>query len=273
MTKAAAAVCAVEREPVMDHMRLANGILMPQMGIGIVDTFGAKAAEDAVKAAIEAGFRHICSSMIYGREKSIARGIRNSGIKREELFMTAVLWNDDIRTNRARQAFRQSLAELETDYVDMYMVNWPVDGFEKAWKSILDYYAEGRIRSLGVRNFQLKHIKSLMRETGVLPHMIQTESCIHFRDRKFREFCGEKNIAMSVWDPPCSAELYRKLAPLSERLGREQQQIVIRSCIQSGFAVMPKATGRESIFAGLSALDFKLSDHDMAIIAEAYRDE
>ena len=149
-----------------------NGVSIPQVGLGVFRTESGEDTVNAVKWAIEAGYRHIDTAKAYGNEKSVGDGIKACGVAREELFITTKLWNEDTRQGRAKEAFEESLEKLQTDYIDLYLIHWPANGYEKAWKDMEEIYKTGKVKAIGVSNFNIHHLETLSKIWEVVPQTI-----------------------------------------------------------------------------------------------------
>ena len=261
----------------METIILNNGVKIPQLGLGVYLTKDGPDTVNSVKWALEAGYRHIDTAMIYGNEKSVARGIKESGIKREDIFITTKLWNEDIRQGRTLEAFEKSLDALETDYVDLYLIHWPADGYEKAWKEMEKIYKSGRARAIGVSNFEVHHLETLMKNATVKPAVNQIESHPYFTNQPLIDYCRDMDIVTEVWSPlggtGGNVLENETLKALAEKYGKSPAQIVIRWDIQRGVVVMPKSTHKDRIASNMQVFDFELSDDDMAIISELNKNE
>ena len=156
----------------MHYVQLNQGNKIPQLGLGVYQTADGQQTMDAVCWALEAGYRHIDTAKIYGNEKSVGDAIRESKIPRQQIFLTTKLWNDDIRAGRTEEAFNESLAALQTDYIDLYLIHWPAEGFTEAWTAMEKLYKQGRIRAIGVSNFHKCHLDELEKRADVMPTLI-----------------------------------------------------------------------------------------------------
>ena len=256
--------------PSIPVVRLNSGTTIPQLGLGVFKAHNGNQAENAVKWALEAGYRHIDTAMIYGNEESVGSAIKKSDIPREEIFLTTKLWNDDIRKGRIREAFHESLAQLQTDYVDLYLIHWPADGYAQAWIEMETLYAEGKIRAIGVSNFQIHHLKSLAKIAKVVPAVNQIESHPYFHNQEVSNYCRENSIAVQVWSPlgGTGGNLLEDdtLAVLARRYGKSPAQIVLRWHIQRGVIVIPKSIHKNRIFSNIDIFDFELAKEDMFTI-------
>lgn len=254
----------------MNYVQLKNGVKIPQLGLGVFQTLEGEQTVNAVKWALEAGYRHIDTAKIYGNEKSVGIGLRESGVKRSDVFLTTKLWNEDIRQRRAKEAFEESLAALQTDYIDLYLIHWPADGYEQAWADLEELYAAGKIKAVGVSNFQKSHLEQLEKSSNLLPAVNQIESHPYFTNRELIDFCREKDIAVEVWSPlgGTGGNLLRDktLTELAQKHGKTPAQIVLRWDIQRNVIVIPKSTHRERIISNQELFDFELSDQEMQTI-------
>lgn len=254
----------------MNCIRLNNGVNIPQMGLGVYQTSDGEQTEQAVKWALEAGYRHIDTARIYGNEKSVGIGMKDSKIPRNEIFLTTKLWNEDIRRGRAKEAFEESLEALQTDYIDLYLIHWPAQGYEKAWEALAELYDEGRIKAVGVSNFQRSHLEELEKSAGICPAVNQIESHPYFNNQDLIDYCFGKGIAAEVWSPlgGTGGSLLQddSLCRLAGKYERTPAQIVLRWDIQRGVVVIPKSTHKERIISNKAVFDFELSEGDMKLI-------
>lgn len=259
---------------IQDCTTLRNGVRMPWFGLGVWRANHAAELDAAVKAAIRNGYAHIDTASIYGNEDGVGRAIASSGVPRGDLFITTKLWNADHVKGRAAviQALKESLKRLKMDYVDLYLIHWPVKGkLERtieAWRTMIDMQKEGLIRSIGVSNFHVHHIEALEKATGVLPDVDQVELHPLLSQLPLREWCAARSIQMEAYSPLLSGHLadIPEVVPIAEKHGRTPAQIVLRWDIQNGIAVIPKSTRPERIAENAQIFDFALTDEDMAAI-------
>ena len=248
---------------------LRNGVVMPVPGLGVAYTSD-EDAEKAVLWALEAGCRHVDTAKIYANEGGVGRAIAASGIPREDIFVTTKLWNDDMRNNRQREAFEQSLKDLGLDYVDLYLIHWPVGNFVESWKIMEDILASKRTRAIGVSNFQIHHLKELWRASGEIPAVNQIESHPLLTQYPLLEYCAEKDIACQAWSPlggEGGAVLKEEaVVSVAAKHGKSPAQVVLRWDLQRGIVPLPRSTRKERIISNLDIFDFELDDADMAAI-------
>ena len=255
---------------IQSTIMLNNGTVIPQVGLGVFQTPDGSTTVQAVETALAAGYRHIDTAMIYGNEKSVGEGIRRSGVPRSDIFLTTKLWNDDIRAHRAPAAFEESLERLGVDYVDLYLIHWPADGWQQAWDDLQTIYASGRAKAIGVSNFQAHHIEELLKNSSVTPAVDQIESSPQFTNQELIDFLGTQGIAVEAWSPlgGTGGNLLTDptLAEIGAQYGKSPAQTVIRWHIQRGIVVLPKSVHEERIRQNFDVFDFSLSDSDMAAI-------
>ena len=249
-----------------------NGVQIPQLGLGVFQTPDGKATSQAVTWALQAGYRHIDTAMIYGNEESVGQGIRDSGLKRRDVFLTTKLWNDDIRSGRAKEAFEESLDRLGTDYVDLYLIHWPAQGWQQAWQDMEELYRQRRVRAIGVCNFQQHHLEELHSISSTKPAVNQIESSPQFVNQELIDYChGELRIDVEAYSPlggtGGSVLSDPRLESISRRVGRSPAQVVLRWHIQRGLIVIPKSTHQERIEQNAQVFDFALDEDDMKAIS------
>lgn len=255
------------------NLQLNNGVSIPQLGFGVFRAEDGAETENAVRWALEEGYRHIDTAKIYGNEASVGRAIQSSGLSREDVFLTTKLWTKDIRAGRTREAFEESLYALGTDYVDLYLLHWPAEGFSKAWADMEKLLQEGRIRAIGVSNFHQHHLEQLFQTAKILPAVNQIESHPYLTNQPLIDYCQNHGMQVEVWSPlggsSGKANILKDetLLELAEKYHKSPAQITIRWHLQRGVIVMPKSTHRERIRANRQVFDFTLSNEDMARIS------
>lgn len=261
----------------MSYVQLNNGVRIPQLGLGVFQNPDGEQTQNAVRWALETGYRHIDTAKIYGNEESVGAGIRESGVARGEIFLTTKLWNEDIRQGRAKAAFEESLKALGTDYVDLYLIHWPADGYERAWAELEDLYAQGRIKAIGVSNFHRHHLERLEQSAKVVPAVNQIESHPYLSNQELIDYCHGKGIAVQVWSPlgGTGGNLMEDgvLRTLAEKYGKTPAQIILRWDIQRNVIVIPKSTHQDRIISNREIFDFELSQEDMAAISALNRNQ
>ena len=252
-------------------LRLNDGREIPQLGFGVFQVPPAE-TEAAVTRALEVGYRHIDTAAAYRNEAGVARAIAAVGLDRSEVFVTTKLFNDDHGGEKAQRAFAASLERLETDYVDLYLIHWPVpseDRYVETWQALEEFQREGRARSIGVSNFNLEHLERLGHETETVPAVNQVELHPYFAQRELRAYQREHGIATEAWSPIGQGGDVLDdpaIGAIAERHDRSPAQVIIRWHLQSGNIVIPKSVTPERIAENFRALHFELSDAEMAQI-------
>ncbi len=250
------------------HITLNDGNRIPQVGLGVWQTPDDEAAP-AVKAALDAGYRHVDTAAVYENEEGVGRGIKQSGVARGEIFLTTKLWNVDQGYDSTLKAFDASLKRLGTDYVDLYLIHWPSPHrglFVDTWKAFIKLKEEGRAKSIGVSNFYPEHLEKIIGETGVVPVINQIELHPDFQQKTTRAFHDTHKITTQSWSPLGQGKLLNNpvIGKIAERLGRTPAQVIIRWHIDNGLVVIPKSVTPSRIVENFNVFDFTLSSDDLA---------
>lgn len=250
--------------PSIPTLELSNGYQIPQFGFGTYK-ISAEDCVDTVKYALDLGIRHIDTAQMYHNEAEVGRAIEESGIPREEIFLTTKLNNDKHLPEDARRSFAQSLEDLRTDYVDLFLIHWPLPtlyggDFVQTWRTLLEFEQQGRARTVGVSNFQIPHLERLMKETGVMPAVNQVEIHPHFANNQLRSFHLEHNILTEAWSPLARGTIFgdEKVISAAKRLGKTPAQVVLRWGIERGDVLFPKSVTPDRIKENLDIFDFQL---------------
>lgn len=247
---------------------LNNGIQMPQFGFGVWRIPEGEQTVSAVRVALETGYRSIDTAALYKNEEGVGRTIRESGIARGELFVTTKVWNSDQGYDQTLRAFEASLQRLAMDYVDLYLVHWPVKGkYKDTWRALERLYAQKLTRAIGVSNFQPHHIEDLLADAQVVPTLNQVELHPLLAQRQVRACCAKHDIVVEAWSPLMQGHLdIPVLAQIAERYGKTPAQVVLRWDIQSGISTIPKSVHADRIRQNAAIFDFELSPEDMRAI-------
>lgn len=259
---------------------LNNNVEMPQLGLGVWQVENGTEVEQSVRSALERGYRLIDTAAAYGNEAGVGKAIAESNIPREELFITTKLWNSDQGKREARAAFETSLEKLGLDYVDLYLIHWPMPAkntFLETWKVLEDLQQEGKIRAIGVSNFRIQDLETLFAHANVTPAVNQIELHPYFTQTELRAYCAQKNIQVESWSPIGGSKgslLHdNRLIEIAKRHGKSPAQIVIRWHIQNGLIVIPKSTHEERIAQNIDVFNFELSAEELADISNLDKNE
>ncbi|MFV0364189.1 MAG: aldo/keto reductase [Suipraeoptans sp.] len=252
----------------MDNsIKLNNGVEMPIIGFGVYQAQSGTETVNAVKDALTAGYRHIDTAMIYGNESSVGKGIAQSGVNRKDIFVTTKIWNGDIRNNNVKAAFETSLGEMNMDYIDLYLMHWPAQGYLEAWKGMEKLYASGKVKAIGVSNFQISHLKELMKTAKITPAVNQIEAHPKLRNQEVIDFCHEEGIAVTAWSPLGASKNNlienSTLIEIAKKYNKTTAQVMLRWNIQRNVIVIPKSVHKDRIISNLNVFDFELSSGDI----------
>jgi diketogulonate reductase-like aldo/keto reductase len=249
-------------------IRLNNGVEMPQLGLGVYKAKEGEEVKNAVRWAIEAGYRHIDTAALYENETGVGEAIRESGVPREEIFVTTKVWNTDQGYEKTLKAFETSRKKLGFDYVDLYLVHWPGrDKFVDTYRALEKLLAEGLVRAIGVSNFKEHHLERLLQETDIVPAVNQVEFHPRLQQKSLHAYCKAKGIALEAWAPLMKGNLdHPVLLRLAEKYGKTPAQVVLRWHIQLGVIAIPKSVRRERIVSNADIFDFELTAEEMADI-------
>lgn len=246
-----------------------NGIKIPRLGFGVYRAAQGDETKNAVLNALEVGYRHIDTASAYGNEESVGEAIKESGLKREEIFLTTKLFNSDMRANRQMDAFKESLDRLKVDYVDLYLIHWPVPGvYLESWKVLEEIYNKGLAKAIGVSNFLQHHLDDVIAHGSIVPAANQVEFSPLWQDNLLIQYCREKNIAFEAWGPLAAGELIgdRTTGDIGAKYGKTGSQVILRWMLQKNIIVFPKTVHKSRMIENADIFDFELSDEDMAII-------
>ncbi|WP_138759981.1 aldo/keto reductase [Modestobacter altitudinis] len=257
---------------------LNNGIEIPQLGFGVYQVPPEDTA-DAVQAALEVGYRHIDTAEMYGNEKGVGEGIRASGVPREEVFVTSKLNNGFHAHDAALKAFDGTLEALGSDYVDLFLIHWPLPGIDvdyvETWKALEEIYRSGRAKSIGVSNFNAHHLRKLFGQTEIRPAVNQIEVHPYLAQDELRAFDADHEIATEAWSPIAQGKVLDDptILRVAERHGKTASQVTLRWHVQRGDIVFPKSVTRSRVEENFDIFGFELSEDDLREITGLDRNE
>ncbi|MCM3116102.1 aldo/keto reductase [Neobacillus sp. MER 74] len=250
---------------------LNNGVKMPWFGLGVFKVEEGPELVNAVKMAIKHGYRSIDTAAIYENEEGVGQGIKESGIAREDLFVTSKVWNADLGYESTLAAYQTSLDKLGLEYLDLYLIHWPVAGkYKEAWRALETLYKEGRVRAIGVSNFQVHHLEDLLKDAEIKPMVNQVEYHPRLTQNEVQAFCRENGIQMEAWSPLMQGQLLDNevLVDIAAKYNKSVAQIILRWDLQNGVVTIPKSTKEHRIIENSQVFDFELTQEDMQQINE-----
>jgi len=254
---------------IIPQAKLSNGITMPQLGLGVFAIPDGKQVREAIKIAFDEGYRSIDTASVYGNEKGVGQAIEESNIPREEIFLTTKVWNNDQGYDSTLKAFQQSMDRLGVDYIDLYLIHWPVKGkYTDTWKALEKLYHDGLVRSIGVSNFKVHHLEALFKTARVTPTVNQIELHPYLIQKELRDFCTRHDIWVEAWSPLGRGVVVgdQTLIQLGQKYGKTSAQITLRWQIQHDIITIPKSSRPERITENISIFDFDIEQGDMDII-------
>ena len=259
-----------------DVTTLHNGVKMPWFGLGVYLVEDGQEVIAAVKSAINAGYRSIDTAAYYKNEEGVGQAIKEAGVPREDLFITTKVWNTDQGYESTLQAFNNSLKKLGLDYLDLYLVHWPVkEKYKETWKALEALYKEGKVRAIGVCNFQIHHLEDLLKDAEIAPMVNQVEYHPRLTQKKLLTYCQEHNIQLEAWSPLGRGRMLDDptLQELAIKYGKTIAQIILRWDLQTGVVTIPKSIKEQRIIENANIFDFELTNEDMKIIDSLNRDQ
>lgn len=259
-----------------DTTALHNGVKMPWFGLGVFKVEDGNEVVNSVKWAIEAGYKSIDTAAIYGNEEGVGQAIKESGVAREELFITTKVWNADQGYDSTLKAFDESMKKLGLEYLDLYLVHWPVKGkYKETWKALETLYKEGKVKAIGVSNFQVHHLKDVMEDAEIVPMVNQVEYHPRLTQKELHAFCKENGIQLEAWSPLMQGKLLddATLTEIAEKHGKSVAQVILRWDLQNGVVTIPKSVKEHRIYDNAAIFDFELTQEEMERIDGLNRDE
>lgn len=253
----------------ISDVELNNGVKMPWLGLGVYKTKEGAEVEQAVKAAIKAGYRSIDTAAMYQNERGVGKAIKETDIPREDLFVTTKVWNDDQGYDSTLRAFEESQKKLDLEYIDLYLIHWPVTGkYKETWKALERLYEEGLAHAIGVSNFQIHHLQDVMTKSNIKPAVNQVEFHPRLTQVELRRFCQAENIQLEAWSPLTRGQIFDHptIASLAEKYGKTPAQIILRWDLQHEVVTIPKSVHEHRIKENAEIFDFEIAPEDMVQI-------
>lgn len=254
---------------IRDCATLNNGVEMPWFGLGVFKAKDGREVEQAVHWALEQGYRSIDTAAVYENEQGVGNAVLGSGVPREDVFITTKVWNSDQGYDTTLRAFDASLKRLNTTYIDLYLIHWPVkQKYKDTWRALERIHEDGRARAIGVSNFMVHHLKDLLDDAEVTPAVNQVEFHPWLVQPALLEFCQDNGIFLEAWSPIMRGKVNEvpEIAAIAERHGKTPAQIVLRWDLQHRVITIPKSVRQERIVANADIFDFELGEDDMTTI-------
>ena len=255
---------------------LHNQVKMPWLGLGVFQSEEGDEVEQAVRWALELGYRSIDTASIYGNEAGVGKAIKESGVPREDVFLTTKVWNTDQGFNETLDAFEASIERLQQDYIDLYLIHWPVqEKYKETWRALEQLYNQGRVRAIGVSNFLVHHLKDLLNDCEIVPMVNQVEFHPRLVQPTLLDFCRTEGIQVEAWSPIMRGKVLEipELLAIAEKYNKTAVQIVLRWDIQHNVVTIPKSSRKDRLTANKEIFDFELTDEEMTLIDSLDRNE
>ena len=249
----------------MKNIKLNNGVEIPAFGLGFWQMENNQ-VDDALKAAIDIGYRHIDTASAYKNEQDIGDTLEKCGVPREEFFITTKVWTNAIRADKIMESLDESLAKLKTDYVDLFLLHWPVrDKLVDAWKGMEEVYASGKARAIGVSNYLIKNFEDFLSTAKVIPAVNQIEFHPYFQDNELIKYCAEKGIEIEAWAPIAKGRVVNDpvINQIAAQVNKNAVQVVLRWEVQKNIIVFPKSKNTARLAENIDIFDFELNDVQM----------
>ncbi|WP_419885428.1 aldo/keto reductase [Paenibacillus sp. B-A-8] len=263
-----------------DTTALHNGVNMPWLGLGVFQVEEGSELIQAIKSAIAHGYRSIDTAAIYQNETGVGQAIKealqDNNLSREDLFVTSKVWTADMGYEETIAAYETSLAKLGLEYLDLYLIHWPVKGkYKETWRALETLYKEGRVKAIGVSNFQIHHLEDVMKDAEIKPMVNQVELHPYLSQQALLSFCKEQGIQLEAWSPLMQGQLLDQpvLKQIAAKYGKSVAQVIIRWDLQRGIITIPKSTKEHRIIENVDVFDFQLTEEDMTLINSLNQDQ
>ncbi|MBT2678008.1 aldo/keto reductase [Bacillus sp. ISL-35] len=261
---------------IFDKIKLHNGVEMPVLGLGVYKVEQGTQIEETIHTALEYGYRLIDTASFYQNEEGVGRAIRNSSIPREELFITTKVWNSEQGYDNTLRAFDESMERLGLEYLDLYLVHWPVKGmYVDTWRALEKLYQEGRVKAIGVSNFKIHHLQDLLSQCKERPVINQVELHPLLAQTELQNFCRQNDIRVEAWSPLSRGRFLdeRVLGSIADRHGKTPAQVILRWHLQHEIIPIPKSVTPSRLKENADVFDFQLSQQEMAEIDDLNKDQ
>lgn len=261
---------------VHDRAVLHNGVQMPWVGLGVYKAEDGDEVIQSIKWALDAGYRSIDTASLYNNEAGVGQAIAESDVPREDLFITTKVWNTDQGYDETLAAFDASLERLGLEYVDLYLIHWPVPGkYKETWKALEKIYSEGRAKAIGVSNFKQHHLEDLIADAEIKPMVNQVEYHPRLTQEDLLTYCKQQGIQLEAWRPLLKGEIFEEptLVELAEKHNKTVAQIILRWDLQNGVVTIPKSVTQHRIEENIDIYDFELTNEDMTRISALNQDK
>ncbi|MED1601570.1 aldo/keto reductase [Alkalihalophilus marmarensis] len=258
------------------YATLNNGVKMPWLGLGVYKAEDGAEVEQAVIKAIKAGYRSIDTAAVYYNEEGVGSAIKKSGVAREELFITTKVWNDDQGYESALRAFDQSMNKLGLDVLDLYLVHWPVEGkFKDTWKALETLYKAGKVRAIGVSNFNVTHLEELLKTAEIKPMVNQIEFHPYLLQEDLRKYCKEQGIQVEAWRPLTKGDIFSNptVQEIANAHNKTPAQVLLRWNIEHEVVTIPKSVTKSRIIENSQIFDFELTQEEIRKLDELNEDK
>ena len=259
-----------------DKTTLHNGVKMPWFGLGVFKVKEGSEVIESVKAALKHGYKSIDTAAVYENEEGVGQAIRESGVPREELFITSKVWNSDQGYESTLKAYEKSLSKLGLEYLDLYLIHWPgKTKFKETWKALEKLYKDGRVRAIGVSNFKTHHLKDLLSDAEIKPMINQVEYHPHLTQKELHDFCLQEGIQLEAWSPLKRGELLEEptINEIAAKYQKTSAQVILRWNLQNKVITIPKSIKEHRIVENSQVFDFELSQEDMERINGLNKDD
>ena len=259
----------------MQAVKLNNGTTMPPIGLGLWRVTDEQECIRAVQAGLAAGYRHFDTAQVYGNEAYLGKALQGATIKRSELYITTKIWNDNLGWTELPQSFEATLKDLQTDYVDLLLIHFPVTEYRRpAWRQMEAIAKSGRAKAIGVSNYMIPHLEELLRECAIRPAVNQIELHVYLQQPELVAYCQDNGIVVEAYSPLAHHSMLDNpvLAAIGKKHGKTPAQVMIRWCIDRGTVPLPKSVHDDRIKENSDVLDFSLDESDMKLIAGLEQD-